>query len=194
MWAYRGGMDPTVGWPDMPQPPGPVDPDVAAEQVLEVARPCWSVLMAPGWMPPRGQVTQASGICLTGEGQVVLVSWDGREWTFPGGTVESGETVEEALIREVAEEACATVTASVYLACQHIADPYNTYGATSFYQTRWWARVVLRPWEPEHEMVDRRLVAPQEVPATLSWPGKAIAGRLLEQAVAADLVYSRRHR
>jgi 8-oxo-dGTP pyrophosphatase MutT (NUDIX family) len=170
-------------------PVGPVDTSVARMPVLDVGRPAWFTLMAPGWMPPVAEVTQTLGICFTDDRQVVLVTWDGQEWTFPGGSVESGETLEETLIREVAEEACATVTASRYLACQHIADPLNTFGATSFYQTRWWARVTLDPWQPEHEMVDRRLVPPERVLETLCWTEKEIAGRLLEQALDADSRY-----
>jgi len=173
----------------MPPPPGPVDTTVEPQPVTDVDRPAWFTLMAPGWMPPAAQVTQALGICLTDDGQVVLVTWDDRRWTFPGGTVEPGETLEETLIREVAEEACATVTASQYLACQHIADPYNTYGSTSYYQTRWWARVTLDPWEPHHEMTGRRLVPPEQVLATLCWTEKSIAARLLELAIAADTRY-----
>jgi len=182
--------DPTAGWPPMPEPPGPVDAAVGPEPVLEVARPAWSVLMAPGWMPPVAEITQALGICFTGDGLVVLVTWDGNKWTFPGGSVESGETLEETLIREVAEEACAIVTASAYLACQHIADPFNTFGLTSFYQTRWWARVTLDPWEPAHEMIGRRLVPPEHVLDVLCWTELAIAGRLLDQAMAAETRYS----
>src|SRR5919109_933821 len=75
--------------------------------IEEVARPGWFTLMAAGWMPPTQLVTQALGFCFTADGLVVLVTMDGREWTFPGGTVEDGESVEQALIREVAEEACA---------------------------------------------------------------------------------------
>jgi ADP-ribose pyrophosphatase YjhB (NUDIX family) len=176
-----------VRWPDAG---GPVDITVTPQPVPELARPARFTLMAPNWLPPADHVTQALGICFTTDGQVVMVTWDDRQWTFPGGTVEPDETIEAALAREVAEEACAIVDACQYLACQHVADPLNPNGPTSYYQTRWWARVTVQPWRPRHEMTGRRLIPPDRVLTTLFWPEKAIAARLLDQALTAD----RRHR
>jgi 8-oxo-dGTP diphosphatase len=135
-------------------------------------------------MPPAEHVTQALGICFTADNRVVLVSSDGHRWTFPGGSVEPGETIPQALAREVAEEACATVTASKYLACQHVADPHDADGPASYFQTRWWAHVRLDPWRPRHEMTSRRLVMPEHVLSTLSWADKTIAALLLDQALS----------
>ena len=143
-------------------------------------------LMAPGWQPPDCEVTQSYGICFTESGSVVLVTDDGRDWTLPGGTIEEGESPEQALVREVAEEACADVVASRYLACQHVWDPGHPDGRVSYYQTRWWARVALNPWDPQFEMVERMLVGPEDVPATLFWREKTIASRLVELALAEE--------
>jgi ADP-ribose pyrophosphatase YjhB (NUDIX family) len=170
----------------LPEPDGPVDPTVSASPIEEVSRPGRFALMAAGWMPPTQLVTQALGLCFTADGLMVMVTWDGRQWSFPGGTVEDGESVEQALVREVAEEACARVVRCRYLASQHVADPLNPDGRPSYYQTRWWARVELDPWQPRHEMTGRRLVAPDQVLDTLSWQRKEIAHRLLQLALDAD--------
>jgi 8-oxo-dGTP pyrophosphatase MutT (NUDIX family) len=172
--------------PNLPHPDGPVDDTVPPQPVTEVARPARFTLMAPGWMPDAVLVTQALGLCFTADGMVVMVTWDDERWTFPGGTVEPGETVEQTLVREVAEEACARVLARTYLACQHVADPLNPDGVPTYYQSRWWARVELNPWQPQHEMIGRRLVTTDLVVPTLFWPEKQIAQRLLNQALDAD--------
>jgi ADP-ribose pyrophosphatase YjhB (NUDIX family) len=103
--------------------------------------------------------------------------------TFPGGTVEDGESVEQALVREIAEEACARVVSCQHLASQHVADPLNPDGRSSYYQSRWWARVDLDPWQPQDEMTARRLVPPGQVLDTLAWQRKEIAHRLLQLAL-----------
>jgi 8-oxo-dGTP pyrophosphatase MutT (NUDIX family) len=172
--------------PPLPLPDGPVAPTVAASPIEEVSRPGRFTLMATGWMPPTHLVTQALGLCFTADGLVVLVTWDGRQWSFPGGTVEDGESVEQALVREVAEEACARVVRCRYLASQHVADPLNPDGVPSYYQSRWWARVELDSWQPQDEMIGRRLVAPNQVLDVLSWQRKEIAHRLLQLALDVD--------
>jgi hypothetical protein len=53
----------------------------------------------PPFRPPLEAATQALGICLTGDRRVVLVTWDGQQWSLPGGSLEAGETVERALRR-----------------------------------------------------------------------------------------------
>ena len=108
---------------------------------------------------------------------------------LPGGQLEASETARDALVREVAEEACARVTACRYLACQHVWDPNAPDGLTSHYQTRWWARIELDSWQPDHETVARQLVPPGDVLTTLSWRRKEIAGRLPDLALAAERAY-----
>ena len=67
--------------------------------------------------------------------------------------------------------------------------PPRPRGLTSHYQTRWWARIELDSWQPNHETSARQLVAPGDVLTTLSWHRKQIAGRLLDLALAAEHAY-----
>jgi ADP-ribose pyrophosphatase YjhB (NUDIX family) len=182
-------MTPPGAWDIDPR--GPVDTTVDPQPVEEVNRPAAFTLMAPDWYPPLEAITQSYGFCFTSSGQVLLVRCEPEFWNLPGGQVEPGEDPTDTLVREVAEEACARVIRARYLACQHVWDPEAPDGRTSHYQTRWWARVELDPWEPCHETVERRLVEPDAVISTLSWTGKAIAARLLAAASAYDQAQDR---
>jgi len=167
------------------EPLGPTELTVGPQPVMG-GRSVTFTLMAPGWVPPAEQVTQSYGLCFTAEGLVLLVSEADGHWSLPGGTVEAGETTQETLVREIAEEACARVVTSEYLACQHVWDPDHPEGRVSYYQTRWWAKVVLDPWAPEFETVARQLVDPGAVLETISWSDTTILGRLLAQAIEVE--------
>lgn len=180
IWRHCGGVRLST------DPGGPVDPDVEPQPVDEVDRPAVFTLMAAGWYPPEQLITQAYGFCFTQRGRVVLVQHHDGSWGLPGGQVEPGERAEQALVREVAEEASARVIASRYLGCQHVWDPEAPAGPTSHYQSRWWARVELDRWRPNDEEVARRLVPPADVLTLLSWSRKEIAHKLLSLAVAVN--------
>jgi ADP-ribose pyrophosphatase YjhB (NUDIX family) len=135
----------------------------------------------PPFVPPLAETTQALGICFTHDSQIVLVTWYDTDWTLPGGTIEPGETLEQTLIREVREEACARVTACAYIGCQrveHLDDDRAPY-----YQTRFWARVELEPFVPTHEMTARVLVSPDQFRDAMFWGRETTAGLILERGL-----------
>ncbi len=68
----------------------------------------WVSWHGPAEAPP-GTPHGAAGVCVGPEGELVLISPDGREWTFPAGRPEGDETHEETLRRELREEACVEV-------------------------------------------------------------------------------------
>lgn len=104
------------------------------------------------------------------------------EKMLPGGHPEETETPQEALIREVWEEACAVVEKAVYIGAQRVDDEH---GATH-YQTRFWARVRLEPFEPRFETSRRLLVRPADLISTLNWSTPRLARAMFDAALGAE--------
>lgn len=68
-------------------------------------------LLARYWVLVRGLTMGVRGVVLDAGGQVLLIRHAYTPgWTFPGGGVEIGETAEEALSRELVEEANIAIT------------------------------------------------------------------------------------
>jgi NADH pyrophosphatase NudC (nudix superfamily) len=134
------------------------------------------------------------GICFTGTGMIVLGACDiggKRFWNLLGGGVEPGETLEDCLVREVMEEGCARVAESRYIGCQRVGDPDHPTGPWRYYQSRFWARVELLPWDPQHEIDERCLVRREDLLRTLSWGSAPSAAFILAEGLKAEAERSR---
>jgi len=149
--------------------------------------------LAAPFHPPRDLTLQSSGICFSATGRITLVS-DGKGWVLPGGWPEEGESLEDALGREVAEEACARVLNWEYLGAIRTYErttPLPPGARSMCYQARYWARVELGPFDPHYEMTDRTEVAPSDFVAILRWGAKRTAQEILDAALSVEKRFSR---
>jgi 8-oxo-dGTP pyrophosphatase MutT (NUDIX family) len=143
----------------------------------------------PTFRPDPPHSNQAYGICFTEAGLIVLGAgeFEGRRYVnLLGGGVEPGETLEDCLVREVMEEGCARVVESRYIGCQRVDDPDHPTRPRRYYQSRFWARVGLLRWDPQHEIDERRLVRPEDFLQTLSWGSAPTAAIILAAGLKAE--------
>ena len=138
------------------------------------------------------EASRVYSLAFSPDGKILLVSGgpnDPRCW-LPGGGIEAGERPEEALRRELLEEAAATVLAMSRLGFVRV-DYEN--GACE-YHVYYWCRVALAPeFVPKHEVVERKLVAPEDFLDTLFW-GRTDpkAAMLLERALELERAQAQR--
>jgi ADP-ribose pyrophosphatase YjhB (NUDIX family) len=126
----------------------------------------WRVAWHPPPDPPPGTTHGSAAVCIVA-GQVVLVSRDGTRWGLPGGRPEPGEDWLDTLHREVAEEACATVTGHRPLGYSRGVCVRGFEQGLVLVRAHWRAEVRLDPWQPAHEMTHRRLVPAGQAEATM---------------------------
>ena len=116
---------------------------------------------------PSGASHGANAFCVSGDGQVVLISNDGVRWGWPGGRPEADESWEQTLRREILEEACAVVNTARLLGFCRGACVSGAEKDRVLVRSVWLAQVELLLWEPRFEIVYRRAVPAHELRAHL---------------------------
>ena len=150
--------------------------------------------LPPPFEPPRELTSQCGGVCFTEGGQVAVVTMGDEKWGLPAGHPESGEGLPEALVREVAEEACARVLAYEYIGCHKVVGPVHDAGGEHpiNYSAKFWARIKLLPFEQRYETTARKLVLPDEVLTTVDWETVASAQAMVRAAKTEEEKRTRR--
>jgi 8-oxo-dGTP pyrophosphatase MutT (NUDIX family) len=123
-------------------------------------------------------------VCITGTGQLVLISNDQRHWGFPGGRPEGNESPEETLRREILEEACAVVVGTPRL-LGLVRSRCVRGRQQGLVRSCWRANVEVGPWAPRFEIPYRRLVPLAEAADHLHEPdpvANRISYRTLREA------------
>jgi 8-oxo-dGTP pyrophosphatase MutT (NUDIX family) len=120
---------------------------------------------------------------------------DDPRWFVPGGGVHEGESVDDALARELDEELGATVVAQEYLGYQSAFDPDNPFGAPETdYHVFFWCRLTLpASFTSAHEIAEVRLVPADEFRSALAWGHDPKSMQLLELALEAESRFAARH-
>jgi ADP-ribose pyrophosphatase YjhB (NUDIX family) len=88
-------------------------------------------------------------------------------WGWPGGRPEPGESWEQTLRREIAEEACATVTEARLLGFVRSRCTSGHEEGLVLVRSVWRAEVTVLPWRPAHEIPFRRMVTPDDLAGQL---------------------------
>ncbi|MFD3336368.1 NUDIX hydrolase [Streptomyces sp. NPDC058700] len=126
--------------------------------------------------PPRAQASLGAGVVVTDEaGRVLLGLHRSGVWELPGGMVEPGESVEDAAVRELAEETTLVAAAADVRVIGLILD-----SLTSTRLTRMTAATVLRAFRgvaaaAEPDKIERwEWTDPERLPEALFLPSAQV--------------------
>ncbi len=128
-----------------------------------------TAMLRPFWRLRRGMTLGAQGVVIDAQGRVLLVRHSYRPgWFFPGGGVEWGETLEDALHRELEEEVGVTLTGAPVLHGVFSNNAHFPGDHIAVYLVRQWVRD--GDYRQKGEIAEAGMFADDAVPALID-PG-----------------------
>ena len=117
--------------------------------------------------------------CFYKDKMVVVYADSKGYWTPPGGGIEQGESVEEAVIREVKEETNMKVLYQEIIGYQDVHEPNNTIRQTRSF-------CIVEPYgdfvaDPDGDITKVELIDPMDYKKYFDW--SAIGDRIMRRAV-----------
>jgi 8-oxo-dGTP pyrophosphatase MutT (NUDIX family) len=131
------------------------------------------------WRFARAMTLGVRGIVLDGEGRVFLIRHsyvDG--WHLPGGGVEVGETMREALARELFEEGNIELTAEPALHAVYFHDRYSRRDHVALYVIRQFRQTA--PPVPGREIIEHGFFAIGSLPEGTTMSTRARIAEVME--------------
>jgi hypothetical protein len=121
----------------------------------------------PDLPAPDGKRHGSEGVCITANGEVILVTENGQAWDLPAGRPEEDEDWRATLEREVLEEACATVIDATLLGYGRGECINGPELGLVLVRSVWRATVTVHAWQPQYEITQRVVVSPREALAKI---------------------------
>jgi hypothetical protein len=142
--------------------------NVGESLVVHSAGQDWLTSWHPRRLPaPDGKRHGSAGICITADGDVILVCEKDDAWDLPQGRPEGDEDWHATLEREVLEEACATVIGATLLGYNRGECIKGPEQGLVLVRSIWRATVTVHAWEPRYEIMQRVLLSPAEALAKM---------------------------
>jgi ADP-ribose pyrophosphatase YjhB (NUDIX family) len=131
----------------------------------------------------------ASGYCFYGEKLVIVNNGKEGHWTPPGGSIEPGETYQEALVREVREESNMEVLYQKHIGYQI----FTAEDGRIVRQTR--SFCIVRPYgdfvsDPDGDIQEIKLINPKEYKQYFDWG--MVGDEVMKRAVEIKREYDSR--
>lgn len=141
------------------------------------------------WVAERDGIVPARvyAVAFIGEGRILLVGASDEggatSWWLPGGGVEDGESSEQALVRELEEEAGAAVHDLNLLGYRRVDDEADGRSYIAMY----WCRITMQEaFVPDCEVTENLLVRPEQFLDHLFWADDPAAALLLRLGTEMD--------
>ena len=129
----------------------------------------------------KKDISAVTGFCFSGDKMVIVYSAKKGYWGHPGGGREAGETIDEALTREVREETNMRIITRRTIGYQEVFEPEKV-----VVQTR--SLCIVEPFGPfvvdpdEGEITEIKLIDPVDLKKYIDWGkvGEHILKRAME--------------
>jgi 8-oxo-dGTP pyrophosphatase MutT (NUDIX family) len=155
-------------------------------RLLQASRPLARPLMHFYWRFARGATLGVRAMVVDGQGRVFLVQHSYVVgWHFPGGGVETGETLHEALARELMEEGNIALTAPAKLHAVYLNRRVSRRDHVALYVVREFLQAA--PPKPNREIIAHGFFAPDALPTDTGRATRARLAEVLDDVTVSEL-------